>query len=140
MVLYHATYKSRLNSIRKTGLGASKIKNWSFSLPGHTYFSPDMDEAGSLCENAEEVPESVMESGIVILCIPSEILPADRIAIDANYRSDIHEGGCVNPAYTFKGIIPSHLLSIVAVEKVNGRQTYYPVPLNNIGKHTIYMY
>ena len=36
MIVYHATYNSRLESIKNNGLGNTKLKNWEDSEKGVT--------------------------------------------------------------------------------------------------------
>ena len=83
-VLYHATYGEYINSIKEKGLGAVQHKNWEFSEDGVVYFTPYPDTAISFSEAAEEVSDSVYNSGIVLLGVPTAKLNPVLLERDHN--------------------------------------------------------
>ena len=104
-MLYHATYQVRLSSILEHGLLPNCEKAWSISEPDVVYLAQNADEAYCFAEAAEDVPDSVFESGIVVFSVPINGLDVSRIAIDRNCT-----GGTT---YTYCGIIPPELSKIV---------------------------
>ena len=116
MLLYHATYRARLAGIKEGGLGAHPIKNWGISEPGVTYLCSDPDAAFSFCEVAEDVSDSVYESGIVVLAVSSKYLDKDKLSLDANY----HEDGSGPRCFVYKGVIPASQLMVVTIRGLKG--------------------
>lgn len=114
MLLYHGTFRKRLNSIRKTGLGAKQIKNWDISEDKVVYFATDPDVAESFCECAEDVSESVYDSGIVVLAVDSRALNRDKLRIDPNIKDEVI-------SYTYSGVVDPRLIYVVSKGKVVGR-------------------
>ena len=100
MFLYHATFKSRLESIKARGLGRMQLKNWSFSESGCVYLCSDKGCAISYCEAAEEVPEDVYASGIVVLKIDMTKIDKNRLSLDHNQKEQT-----MYRNYKYKGII-----------------------------------
>lgn len=103
MILYHATYRKRIRSIKEFGLGAKQIKNWSISEDGVVYLATDPNVAASFCETAEDVSDSVYDSGIVVLAIDSRVLHNMRLRKDENIKDDSSKcfkyTGVINPSW-----------------------------------------
>lgn len=108
MILYHATYRANLRSIRATGLGAKQPKNWDFSEDGVVCLCDDAEAAFSFCECADEVSDYKMESGIIVFALDSRILNRSLVEIDSNLQTS--DGDC--KSYTYRGIIPSNQLYV----------------------------
>lgn len=108
MLLYHATYKVRIASIKKLGLGAKQIKNYDWSncnvvcLSDDPYLSESFLEAGVV----ENVAESVLKSGIVILTVHANDLDLRLLSPDRNFR-----GENIN-CFEYSGVIPPKLLGV----------------------------
>lgn len=106
--LYHATFGEYWKEIKKAGyIGNSKHKNWDFSNKNVVCLAKDSDEAYSYCETAEDVPESVEDSGIVVLKIDASKLDKDKLDFDRNqvYDSDYITDDMVS-TYEYDGTIP----------------------------------
>lgn len=93
MMLYHATFMAHVPSIISFGLGAIQLKNWEFSEENMTYFASEIDIAFSFCEAAEDTPDNIYDSGIVLFSIESKYLTHlekdNNIRIPYNDDSDI---------------------------------------------------
>lgn len=86
---YHATYKALLPEIKKKGLDTRKVDlAWEDSKAGVVYLANDLDVAASYAEIAEDIPEEIYDSGIIVLHIPSKGLDLKKLHDDANVRSD----------------------------------------------------
>lgn len=105
-MLYHATYKARIPSIKKLGLGAKQMKNWEDSEDGILYFAIDPYVAESYAEAAEDVAPSVYNSGIVILVVKTAFFDARYLVRDNNI---IDNDGCT---LGYRGIIHPKLIGI----------------------------
>lgn len=105
MVLFHATFKVRLPSIKQHGLGSKQFKNWDISRDGSVYFALDPDVAESYCEVAEDVENYVYHSGIVVLCVDIKDLDLDKLGEDENQIGD-------NGTVAYKGVVPSHVIKV----------------------------
>lgn len=104
MVLYHATYRKNLKSIKEHGLGARQRKNWDISESGVTYFTVDPSVAYSFCECAENVSDATLDSGIIVFAVDTIYLDKSKVRIDSNIKDDIK-------SYCYSGIIdPIHLI------------------------------
>lgn len=107
-MLFHATYKVRIQSIEKLGLGAKQIKNYDWSrnnvvcLANDPYLAESFLEAGVV----EDAADSVVDSGIVILAIDSKDLDHRLLNGDANMHND--NNGC----YEYRGIINTAYLKV----------------------------
>ena len=86
--LYHATFRARISSIKKLGLGAKNIKNWEFSKDGVVCLTDDADVANSFCECADDVADSVYNSGIIVLAIPVNALDRNYLKKDENINTE----------------------------------------------------
>lgn len=105
-VLYHATYKPLLASIKKNGLGGkgSERKKWEDSVHGVVYLAVNADIAESYAESSDFVPEDWLDE-IVILKIDATKLNPDLLKIDANVKDN--DGDTLE----YHGIISPDLLS-----------------------------
>lgn len=104
-MLYHATYQARLPNILKHGLMPNCEKAWTISEPDVIYLDQDKECAYCFAETAEDVLDSVYDSGIVILGIPVDALDAAKLFDDKNSPT----GG----SYTYQDAISPELLCIV---------------------------
>lgn len=105
MVLYHATYRKNLKSIKEHGLGARQRKNWDISESGVTYFTVDPSVAYSFCECAENVSDATIDSGIIVLATDTNYLNTNNIVVDKNIKDP------VMLSYCYRGIVdPRHLI------------------------------
>ena len=101
-IFYHATYKALLPEIKKKGLDTRKVDlAWEDSVAGIVYLANDLDVAASYAEIAEEVPEEIYDSGIIVLHIPSKGLDLKKLHDDRNVRSDEK-----SDTYEYHGQIP----------------------------------
>jgi len=99
---YHATYNALLPEIKKKGLDTRKVDlAWEDSKAGVVYLANDLDVAGSYAEAAEEMPDEIYDSGIVVLHIPSKALDLKKLHDDSNVRS-----GGASDTYEYHGQIP----------------------------------
>jgi len=100
-ILYHATLKSRLKSIKEKGLGASSRKMWSFSSPGVVCLTDDENCAFDFVYESEYAEEhDVDEENIIVLKINTNSLDKNLFVKDENFNTD--EGFSI----CYKGIIP----------------------------------
>ena len=81
-ILYHATYKPLLGSIKKYGLKRGMTKAWDIS-DDYIYLSIDEDNAYSYAETSEIVPEEWLDE-IIVLKIDTTKLNLDLLDIDHN--------------------------------------------------------
>lgn len=117
VILYHATFRSRLPSIKKLGLGAKQIKNWEFSEDNVVCLTTDPECAFSFCESAEDVADSVYESGIIVLAVHYSLLDTRLLNRDTN----VNEESPSAYYFTYRGIIKPHNLYVVTRKKVVGQ-------------------
>lgn len=108
-VLYHATYKPLLESIKNKGLGNTTQTFWSDSKPGVVYLAYDPDVAVSYAEVNEEVDEDWLDQ-IILLSIPIDKLDIDKLEYDKNVRDKN------NDTLEYHGIIPWSNLEVVDYE------------------------
>ena len=122
--LYHATYKKYLSNIRKNGLLAKGIGFTSYDgqIPVNAvYLTVDNDIAESFAEEADNVPDDVYDSGIVVLAINTSYLDKSLFADDPNIKPDPEV-----PAYSciYKGNIPAEAISYNKKPLVSGEPLY----------------
>ena len=87
-ILYHATYRPLLRSIKAQGLGGSDAQaKWEDSQPGVTYLARDPEVARSYAETSDMVPEEWLDD-IVILAIDASRLDPRRLRRDRNVQDD----------------------------------------------------
>ena len=104
-VLYHATYKPRLKSIKLKGLGAGGKRNWEDSQRGVIYLALDPNVAESYAETSDMVPEEWLDQ-IVILKISTAGLDPNKFGIDSNVQDN--SGDTVE----YHGVIPVSNISL----------------------------
>ena len=109
MWLYHATFRKYLPSIKTLGLGAKQKKNWNISTSNVVCLAKDPYEANDYCECAEDVADSVYDSGIVVLAINVTGLDRRRLMQDPNLH-DIE-------SYIYQGIIPVDNIYVITEKK-----------------------
>lgn len=87
-MLYHATYKKNLSSIKRNGLNPSKsFSMWSDSKRDRVYLAKDRDVAESYAETSEELPSGWSEEDledIVVLLIDETLIDKEKIKLDEN--------------------------------------------------------
>jgi hypothetical protein len=103
-LLYHATFVSRLGSIKKLGLGGKQLKAWSFSIDGVVCFSDDPWVAMSYAEIADEISDEEYNTGIVVLAVNKGDLDTSLLSVDEN-NSD-------GDTLQYAGIVPASKLLI----------------------------
>ena len=82
--LYHATYKQKLNNIKRFGLDNTRTKKaWDDSISGTVYMCTDPHVAASYAEASDRVPDSYLDN-IVILHIDTAKLDLDKLNLDEN--------------------------------------------------------
>lgn len=109
MWLYHATFRTNLASIRQLGLGAKQKKNWAISLNNVVCLAIEPDIANDFCESAEDVSDSVYDSGIIVFAINSSDLDRKRLSRDPNLKDE--------ESYIYSGIIPANKLYVISDKK-----------------------
>ncbi len=104
--LYHATYKPLLKKIKEKGLDTSDSKKaWDDSVTGYVYLALDPYVAESYAEESEMVPESWLDS-IIILKIDTGKLDKSKLFTDQNVQDN--EGDTLE----YRGVIPWEALSL----------------------------
>jgi hypothetical protein len=103
-VLYHATYKQRLKSIKLNGLGAGGKRNWTDSKKGVVYLALDPNVAESYAETALDDLDADWD--IVILQVSTNGLDPSKFHLDSNVQDN--EGDTVE----YHGIIPPSNISL----------------------------
>jgi hypothetical protein len=99
-VLYHATYKPLLRSIKLHGLDNTKSKRvWDDSKIGYVYLAKDKEVATSYAESSDNVPESYLDD-IVILHIDATKLDNSKLSIDKNVIDNVGD------TLEYNGVIP----------------------------------
>ena len=87
-ILYHATYRPLLKSIKAQGLGGSDAQaKWEDSRPGVVYLARDPEVARSYAETSDMVPEEWLDD-IVILSIDASRLDPRKLRQDRNVQDD----------------------------------------------------
>lgn len=84
-MLYHATYRPLLRSIKVNGLGGkgSERKKWEDSKPGIVYLATSPEVAESYAETSDVVSDEWLDE-IVILKIRTENLDPSKFSLDRN--------------------------------------------------------
>ena len=104
-VLYHATYKPRLKSIKLKGLGAGGKRNWEDSKSGVIYLALDPNVAESYAESSDMVPDEWLDQ-IVILKISTAGLDPSKFSIDSNVQDNTGD------TVEYHGVIPVSNISL----------------------------
>lgn len=140
-VMYHATYKHLLPSIRREGLVRGKNKNWDISK-GYIYLSTNSDNAYSYAETSEKVPAEWLDE-IVVLKIDTSKLDINKLDIDHNINYGYEDAVDVeDPStwieYEYDGDIPAEAIidvlteSKTLTEDIEGMKKFYPnIPEEN---------
>lgn len=124
MILYHATFKSRIPQIIKYGLDSKHAKNWKDCERGYIYFAQDYDIASDFCEAAEDVSDEDYDSGIVVLAVDSSQLKREKFIADPNIQTP-GQCGCL----AYKGTVQAQKLRVVQTEYIKGQYVYKFKPL-----------
>lgn len=124
MILYHATFKSRIPQIIKYGLDSKHAKNWKDCERGYIYFATNYDIAYDFCETAEDVSDEDYDSGIVVLAVDSNQLKREKFTADPNIL-DNEDCGC----FAYKGTVSAQKLKVVHENYVNRNCVYTYTPL-----------
>ena len=104
-ILYHATYRPLLKSIKQHGLGGDKAQaKWEDSKPGVVYLATDPDVAESYAESSDVVPKEWLDK-IIILKIDASKLDQSKLISDQNVLDN--EGDTLE----YHGVIPVNLIS-----------------------------
>lgn len=111
-VLYHATYKPRLKSIKLKGLGAGGKRNWEDSKRGIVYLALDPNVAESYAETSDMVPEEWLDE-IVILKISTKGLDPNKFHIDSNVQDNTGD------TVEYHGVIPVSNISLYKRDTVD---------------------
>jgi hypothetical protein len=112
-VLYHATYKPRLKSIKLRGLGAGGKRNWEDSKRGIVYLAIDPEVAISYAESSDMVPDDWLDE-IIVLEIPTAVLDKSKLILDQNVIGN--EGDTLE----YHGIIPFSAVRSVQLNEASG--------------------
>lgn len=134
-MLYHATFKAYIPEIKKYGLGAKQHKNWEISTDGVVCLTNDPEVANDFCECAEDVPEDIFESGIVVFMIDERCLDKNKLFVDPNVNIDEDDDNYDDTVeyLIYKGVIPSNQLVVInnkgvikgVLSNLNSCPTYY---------------
>ena len=100
-ILYHATYKPLLKSIKEKGLGNTDKTYWIDSKPGVVYLAASEDIAISYAEVNEQCPEEWLDQ-IVVLKIDVNDLDIKKLSVDKNVKL---EPGEEPETFEYYGII-----------------------------------
>jgi RNA:NAD 2'-phosphotransferase (TPT1/KptA family) len=98
-ILYHATYKPFLKSIKKNGLTPNTTKNYEDSKDNVIYLAKDKNVAESYAETSDKVPKEYLDQ-IVILKIKTDNLDKVKFNIDGNVKNN--KGDTLE----YQGVIP----------------------------------
>lgn len=104
-MLYHATYQARVPSILAQGLMPNCEKAWSISESNVVYLAQNAEGAYCFAETAEEVVDSVYDSGIVVFGVLVDDLDKSRLGADNNVST--------GETYIYRGTILPHLLQVI---------------------------
>ena len=107
-VLYHATYRPLLRSIKRGGLGGpgSEKKKWEDSIHGAVYLALDPHVAESYAETSDSVPDEWLDE-IVILQISTDGLNPGKFMLDRNVRDNAGD------TVEYHGVIPLSNISLL---------------------------
>lgn len=105
-VLYHATYRPLLRSIKQNGLGGkgSERKKWSDSAQGVVYLATTPEVAESYAETSDEVSDDWLDE-IVILKVRTANLDSTKFQLDRNVQDNTGD------TVEYHGVIPATELS-----------------------------
>jgi hypothetical protein len=104
-ILYHATYRPLLKSIKQHGLGGDKAQaKWEDSKPGVVYLAIDPNVAESYAESSDVVPDEWLDQ-IVVLKVNASQLDQSKLKLDSNVIDN--QGDTLE----YHGVIPVNLLS-----------------------------
>jgi hypothetical protein len=104
-ILYHATYRPLLKSIKQHGLGGDKAQaKWEDSKPGVVYLATDPNVAESYAESSDVVPDEWLDQ-IVVLKVNASQLDQSKLKLDRNVIDN--QGDTLE----YHGVIPVNLLS-----------------------------
>lgn len=121
-ILYHATYRPLLRSIKKHGLDPQKGKSkWSDSKRDRIYLSIDPYVAESYAESSEEVNEEWLDE-IIILQINVNLLDEERFDVDSNVLEN--DGTTLS----YVGVIPPKAISIFKTDTILEKKETLNVP------------
>ena len=105
-VLYHATYRPLLKSIKRHGLGGDRAQaKWEDSVPGVVYLALDPNVAESYAESSEAVPDEWLDE-IVVLKILTAGLDLEKLKLDQNVLDNAGD------TLEYHGVIPANLVSL----------------------------
>jgi hypothetical protein len=108
-VLYHATYKQKINKIKLYGLDNTKtIKAWDDSKLGTVYLSTDPNVAASYAEASDKVPDPYLDN-IVILHIDTAQLDLNKLNLDENVIDNKGDTIEYNDVIPYSSIITAEL-------------------------------
>ncbi len=110
-MLYHATYGTKLKSIKRFGLKRNCKQSWVGCKSGRVYLSSDADVAYSYAETTEDISDDDYNSGIFILCINESSLDMSKLARDSNIIDNGYDSCCFEYAGDIK---PSKLGIIIS--------------------------
>ena len=114
-VLYHATFGANMRGIKEHGLGAKQKKNWDISEENVVYLAADKEIAFDFCECAEDMCDTVYNSGIVVLAVRIADLNLNKLKIDKNIQDDELK------SFVYRGIISADKIYVVTRYKVRGK-------------------
>lgn len=112
MWLHHATFRANLKSIKSNGL-VLPMHGDRMNFEGQVYvrgiyFSTDYNLCGSMLECADNVPDSIYNSGTVILVVDSDSLDASYFCRDINLIGEDNAKSIV-----YQKPVPSNLIGII---------------------------
>lgn len=119
-IVYHATYKNRIASIRKGVLGGRGIKRSyegavECGKPGQFYVDLDLDCAGSFAESADNVADSTLDSGVVILRMDIQWLLSNHII--QSVQPDINNNHGNSSSRLVIGTVPSKFIQVLCKDR-----------------------
>ncbi len=105
-VLYHATYRPLLKSIRQHGLGGNGAQaKWEDSILGVVYLALDPNVAESYAESSETIPDEWLDE-IIILKISTAGLDQSKFKLDQNVLDNAGD------TLEYHGVISPELISL----------------------------
>jgi hypothetical protein len=110
--LYHATYKSLMNSIRSKGLGGHNTTNWEDSVSGVLYLAKNPDTAFSYAETSDIGWDLYAEDDglyVVVLEIDASQLDPDKFKHDSNVLDS-------DDTLEYHGLIPFRFIKVYKTE------------------------
>lgn len=118
-ILYHATFGANLRGIKEHGLGYNQKKNWDISEENVVYLTADKEVAFDFCECAEDVCDTIYNSGIVVFAVRIADLDLSKLKIDGNIHDEVIK------SFVYKGIISADKLYVVTRNRVRGKLLEY---------------